>query len=72
VSSYLAVWRALDNPLEIRGPIGGWFVWRAAQTEPVQLVAGVRRGALMAMVRARSAHGAAHRPAAVLDPRPSR
>jgi len=58
VSSYLAGVASVGDPLEVRGPIGGWFVWRAAQTEPVQLVAGGSGVVpLMAMVRARSAAG---------------
>jgi ferredoxin-NADP reductase len=56
VSSYLAAELELDDRIEIRGPLGGWFVWRPADTEPVLLVAG---GAgivpLMAMIRARRA-----------------
>jgi ferredoxin-NADP reductase len=42
--------------LEIRGPIGGWFVWRPYQREPVQLIAGGSGVVpLMAMIRTRSA-----------------
>jgi len=40
VSEYLTGVLAVDDPLEIRGPIGGWFVWHPAQREPVQLIAG--------------------------------
>lgn len=40
VSPYLAREVAVGDELEIRGPLGGWFVWRPAQTEPVQLIAG--------------------------------
>ena len=40
VSPYLTQEIAVSDRLELRGPIGGWFVWRAQQTEPIQLVAG--------------------------------
>lgn len=40
VSSYLAGEVRPGDQLEVRGPVGGWFVWRPTQTEPVQLVAG--------------------------------
>ena len=40
VSPYLTQEVAIGDPLEVRGPIGGWFVWRAEQTEPVQLHVG--------------------------------
>jgi ferredoxin-NADP reductase len=56
VSPYLARDVAVGEQLEIRGPLGGWFVWRPAQAEPVQLIAG---GAglvpLMSMLRSRAA-----------------
>jgi ferredoxin-NADP reductase len=46
---------AVADPLELRGPIGGWFVWRPIQTEPVQLVAGGSSLVpLMGMIRARA------------------
>lgn len=55
VSPYLAETAAPGDPLEIRGPIGGWFVWRPAQTEPVQLIAGGSGIVpLMAMIRTRA------------------
>jgi ferredoxin-NADP reductase len=40
VSPFLTRDLAVGDQLEVRGPIGGWFVWRYEQTEPVQLVAG--------------------------------
>jgi ferredoxin-NADP reductase len=40
VSPFLSHDLAVGDQLEVRGPIGGWFVWRQEQTEPVQLVAG--------------------------------
>ncbi|WUD72145.1 ferredoxin reductase [Streptomyces sp. NBC_00510] len=58
VSPYLVdVFRSGDS-VELRGPIGGWFVWRPEQTEPVLLVAGGSGLVpLMAMIRARRAVG---------------
>lgn len=56
VSPYLVGGLEPGDPLEIRGPIGGWFVWHDTQPEPVQLIAGGSGVApLMAMLRARSA-----------------
>src|SRR5215469_4299436 len=40
VSPYLTQDVIVGDPLELRGPIGGWFVWRKEQAEPIQLVAG--------------------------------
>jgi ferredoxin-NADP reductase len=40
VSPYLAREVAVGDRLEVRGPLGGWFVWRPTQPEPVQLIAG--------------------------------
>ncbi|OKI61247.1 ferredoxin reductase [Micromonospora sp. CB01531] len=58
VSPYLIdVWAAGD-PVEVRGPVGGWFVWRTEETAPVLLVAGGSGVVpLMAMLRARRAAG---------------
>jgi len=56
VSPYLTQELRVSDLLELRGPIGGWFVWRAEQTEPVQLVAGGSGIVpLMAMIRSRAA-----------------
>ena len=56
VSPYLARVVGVGDPLEVRGPVGGWFTWRAAQAEPVQLIAGGSGVVpLMAMLRARAA-----------------
>jgi ferredoxin-NADP reductase len=42
--------------LELRGPIGGWFVWRSGDTDPVLLLGGGSGVVpLMAMVRTRAA-----------------
>src|ERR1700756_5257954 len=40
VSPYLTQDLAVGNQLELRGPIGRWFVWRTDQREPIQLIAG--------------------------------
>jgi len=56
VSPYLVDDYAVGDLVELRGPVGGWFVWRAADTAPVTLVAGGSGVVpLMAMVRARAA-----------------
>jgi ferredoxin-NADP reductase len=58
VSPYLTQEVAIGDQLELRGPIGGWFVWRTQQTEPIQLVAGGSGIVpLMAMIRSRAAAG---------------
>ena len=58
VSPYLTDGLEVGDQLELRGPVGGWFVWRDKQTAPVLLVAGGSGVVpLMAMIRAR---GAAH------------
>lgn len=60
VSPYLVEVFSPGDPVEIRGPVGGWFVWRPtpAATTPVLLVAGGSGVVpLMAMIRARRAAG---------------
>ncbi|MEV7097330.1 ferredoxin reductase [Amycolatopsis sp. NPDC051045] len=58
VSEHLAGRYAIGDPVEIRGPIGGWFAWRPADPAPVLLVAGGSGIVpLMAMIRARRAAG---------------
>jgi ferredoxin-NADP reductase len=58
VSPYLTQEVMLRDRLELRGPIGGWFVWRSEQTEPVQLIAGGSGIVpLMAMIRSRTLAG---------------
>jgi len=58
VSPYLTQELAIGDRLELRGPIGGWFVWRTQQAEPIQLVAGGSGIVpLMAMIRARVSSG---------------
>lgn len=52
VSPYLTQQVAVGDRLELRGPIGGWFVWRTQQIEPIQLIAGGSGIVpLMAMIR---------------------
>ena len=59
VSPYLAGDLLDGDLLELRGPVGGWFVWRPEQTEPVLLVAGGSGIVpLMAMIRTRRQLGA--------------
>ncbi len=54
VSPYLAGSLVVGQPLELRGPIGGWFVWAPADPRPVLLVAGGSGIVpLMSMIRAR-------------------
>jgi len=58
VSPYLTQQVMVGDELELRGPIGRWFVWGSHQTEPVQLVAGGSGIVpLMAMLRSRNAAG---------------
>src|ERR1700740_1328151 len=58
VSPYLTREVMVGDELEIRGPIGGWFVWRNNQTEAIQLVAGGSGIVpLMAMIRSRHSAG---------------
>jgi len=58
VSPFLGDGLAPGDPLEVRGPLGGWFVWRPEDPSPALLVAG---GAgvvpLMAMIRTRRVLG---------------
>lgn len=58
VSPYLIDVYAEGDPVEVRGPVGGWFVWRTDETAPVLLVAGGSGVVpLMAMIRARREAG---------------
>ena len=60
VSPYLTQELIVGDRLELRGPIGGWFVWRTHQAEPIQLVAGGSGIVpLMSMIRSRKAAGSA-------------
>ena len=58
VSPYLTDELRTGDRIELRGPIGGYFVWEPAQGGPVLLVAGGSGVVpLMAMVRQRAATG---------------
>ncbi|SEQ89664.1 Ferredoxin-NADP reductase [Lentzea xinjiangensis] len=58
VSPYLCDVLVAGDRIELRGPVGGWFVWRAADPAPVTLVAGGSGIVpLMAMIRTRAAEG---------------
>jgi ferredoxin-NADP reductase len=58
VSPYLTDVLQHGDRLELRGPVGGYFVWEPTQGGPVLLVAGGSGVVpLMAMVRARAAAG---------------
>jgi ferredoxin-NADP reductase len=60
VSPYLAQEVRVGDQLELRGPIGGYFVWEAGTTDPLLLVAGGSGICpLMAMVRHRAARASA-------------
>jgi len=55
VSPFLADELAIGDRVEVRGPLGGWFVWRPDDRSPVLLVAGGSGVVpLMAMIRARA------------------
>ncbi len=59
VSTYLHEVLVVGDRLEVRGPIGGYFVWEARQGGPLLLVAGGSGVVpLMAMLRHRAAAGA--------------
>ena len=58
VSPYLTDEIRTGDRLELRGPIGGWFTWRAEEGGPLLLVAaGSGIAPLMAMLRHRAASG---------------
>ncbi|WP_407342765.1 ferredoxin reductase [Pengzhenrongella phosphoraccumulans] len=58
VSTYLTDGLAPGEAVELRGPAGGWFVWRPSDRSPVLLVGGGSGIVpLMSMVRARRAVG---------------
>lgn len=40
VSPFLVDNLELGDAVELRGPLGGWFLWRPDQARPVQLIAG--------------------------------
>jgi len=58
VSPYLTQALPVGAQVELRGPVGGWFVWRDTDPAPVLLVAGGSGIVpLAAMLRARAAAG---------------
>ncbi|GAA2213119.1 ferredoxin reductase [Nonomuraea monospora] len=58
VSPYLTEEMRVGDQVEIRGPVGGWFVWRPESRAPVLLVGGGSGIVpLMSMVRARRQAG---------------
>src|SRR5437764_427599 len=58
VSEYLVGVYSVGDPVEVRGPVGRWFVWRPDDPGPVLLVAGGSGIVpLMAMIRERRAAG---------------
>jgi ferredoxin-NADP reductase len=55
VSPYLVDVLEVGDQIELRGPVGGWFVWKPVQTAPVLLIGGGSGVVpLMAMIRQRS------------------
>jgi len=59
VSTYMNEVLVVGDQIEVRGPIGGYFVWEAAMGGPLLLVAGGSGIVpLMAMMRHRAAAGA--------------
>jgi len=66
VSAYLHDVLIPGDRLEARGPIGGYFVWEAAMTDPLLLIGGGSGVVpLMSMIRHRAAAGA-NNPTALL------
>lgn len=58
VSPYLTMDVEPGDQMEVRGPLGGWFVWRPTDAGPVQLIAGGSGIVpLVAMVRSHAASG---------------
>jgi ferredoxin-NADP reductase len=58
VSPYLVDDVMTGDQVEIRGPLGGWFIWKPEMTDSVQLIAGGSGIVpLMSMIRSRAASG---------------
>jgi ferredoxin-NADP reductase len=58
VSSYMHEVLTPGDRIEVRGPIGGYFVWEASMQEPLLLIAGGSGVVpLMSMIRHRAAAG---------------
>ena len=59
VSTYMHDVLIPSDRVEVRGPIGGYFVWEASMSEPLLLIAGGSGVVpLMSMIRHRAATGA--------------
>jgi ferredoxin-NADP reductase len=59
VSPYLVGEVKVGDQVELRGPIGGYFVWKAGESRPLLLIAGGSGVVpLMAMIRHRALSGA--------------
>lgn len=66
VSTYLHDVVVPGDQVEVRGPIGGYFIWEASMTDPLLLIAGGSGVVpLMSMLRHRAASGA-NNPTALL------
>lgn len=60
VSPFLVDELELGDGVELRGPLGGWFVWRPGDARPIQLVAGGSGVApFVAMIRSHNQAGSA-------------
>jgi ferredoxin-NADP reductase len=59
VSPYLAQSAQNGHHVEVRGPLGNWFVWEVSNLAPVQLVAG-GSGVVPLMSMLRTHHAAGH------------
>ena len=58
VSPFLVDDLRVGDQLELRGPLGGWFVWKPIEARPVQLIAGGSGVVpLVAMIRSHAASG---------------
>jgi ferredoxin-NADP reductase len=58
LSSYMCAEMRAGDEAELRGPVGGWFVWHPEESTPVLLVAGGSGVVpLMAMLRERARAG---------------
>jgi ferredoxin-NADP reductase len=60
VSPYLVRGIAVGDQLEVRGPVGGWFVWHPGDDGPVQLIGG--GSGVVPLVSMARAHAAAAAP----------
>ena len=58
VSPYLVDDLQVGDQVEFRGPLGGWFVWKPTQEQPLQLIGGGSGVVpLVSMIRAHAASG---------------